>query len=367
MSLTYTAAGVIAGLFGQNLQALFQHPAVLIGFSVVFVALALAMFGFYELQVPVALQTRLAAFSHRRRGGSYLGVGTMGVLSALIVGPCVAAPLAAALIVIGTAGDPLRGGLALFTLSLGMGVPLLAVGAFGPRLLPRVGPWMVLVKQLFGVMLLAVAIYLLSRILDEVIVLALWSALALLSAVLIFRSGVGQGGQHTPPARPRRLLRNTISFAVAGYALVLAIGAATGANDPLRPLAGVLGAQHSTLQFERVKSVADLQRVVTQANSDGRIVMLDFYADWCVSCIEMERETFVAPAVHAALNDAVLIQADVTAYDAADKALLERFGLHGPPAILFFGLDGRERRAFRVIGFMDADEFASHAIRARRS
>lgn len=362
MSLTYTAAGVLAALFGQNLQALFQHPTVLVGFSLVFVALALAMFGVYELQLPVALQTRLAAFSQRQRAGNYVGVGIMGALSALIVGPCVAAPLAAALIVIGTAGDPLRGGLALFALSLGMGVPLLVVGAFGPRLLPRAGPWMVLVKQLFGVMLLAVAVYLLSRILADAYELALWCLLALLSAVLIFRSGMSS----VTPSTPATVARVGLSLGLFACAIVLAIGAVTGAHDPLHPLAKVLGVQHKTLQFQRVKSVAELDQLVAQANIDGRIVMLDFYADWCVSCIEMEHETFIDPAVQDALKTATLIQADVTAYDGADQALLERFGLHGPPAIIFFGRDGQERRELRVIGFMDANEFRLHVTRADR-
>lgn len=366
MSLTYTAAGVIAALFGQNLQALFQHPAVLIGFTGVFVVLALSMFGFYELQLPLALQNRLAALSQRQRGGSYYGVAIMGVLSALIVGPCVAAPLAAALIVIGTAADPLRGGLALFALSLGMGVPLLVVGAFGPRLLPRAGPWMVMVKQLFGVMLLAVAIYLLSRVIADAVELALWSALALLSAVFVYRAGTG-GRLMTSRLHPAVLARVFVSVVFAAYGGALAVGAFTGAHDPLRPLAGVAGEQHRSLPFERVKSVADLDRVLAQAREDGRMVMLDFYADWCVSCVEMERDTFIQPTVHAALRDVVLIQADVTVYDDADKALMDRFGLHGPPAILFFGRDGRERRASRVIGFMGAEEFRMHVVRAGSS
>jgi thiol:disulfide interchange protein DsbD len=364
MSLTYTAAGVIAGLFGQNLQALFQHPAVLIGFSAVFVALALAMFGVYELQLPVALQTRLAALSQRQRGGSYLGVGVMGVLSALIVGPCVAAPLAAALIVIGTTGDPLRGGMALFALSLGMGVPLLAVGVFGPRLLPRAGPWMGFVKNIFGLLLLAVAVYLLARLLDDAQALAAWAALALIAALVLVRR-VPRGAA---PSHPRlRRWRLGAGAAALVYAAALAVGAATGGSDPLRPLAGLGSSPHTPLGFQRIKSVHDLDRVLAAARRDGRTVMLDFYADWCVSCKQLERETFSDPRVRAQLRDSVLIQADVTAYDADDKALLDRFGLYGPPAILFFGRDGREQRGFRVIGFIAADAFQPHIAAAARS
>jgi len=355
MSLTYTLAGVAAGLFGQNLQALFQHPAVLVGFSAVFVALALAMFGLYQLQLPVALQTRLSALSHRQRGGSHAGVAAMGVLSALVVGPCVAAPLAAALIVIGSSGDPVRGGLALFALSLGMGVPLLLVGTFGTALLPRAGSWMALVRNAFGLMLLAVAIYLLSRLLPDAVTLALWAALAVLTAAVLALSGRGA-------RRPGRM-RLAGSLGALAYAAVLAVGAATGASDPLRPLDAVGRSAHAGLEFQRVKTVGEVERLVAAASREGRAVMLDFYADWCVSCKQMERDTFTDPGVQQALADTVLLQADVTAYDGEDQALLERFGLYGPPAILFFGNDGRERRRHRVIGYMAADAFGPHAAR----
>ena len=364
MSVTYTLAGVAAGLFGQNLQVLFQHPVVLIGFSALFVALALAMFGAYELQLPVALQTRLATLSNRQQGGTWAGVAVMGVLSALIVGPCVAAPLAAALIVIGSTGDPVRGGLALFSLSLGMGVPLLLVGAFGPRLLPRAGPWMTLVKQVFGLMLLAVAVYLLGRLLPDAVTLALWAALGVGAALLFALSGRRQD-----PLRHRRLRHACAGLAALSLAVgtLLGVGAATGARDPLDPLAGLTGEHRTALAFQRVKTVDDLSQVLAAAGREGRPVMLDFYADWCVSCKEMERDTFSDPAVQAALADAVLVQADVTVYDDADRALLERFGLFGPPAILFFSADGRELRNLRVIGFMDARDFGSVLTRVEAS
>jgi thiol:disulfide interchange protein DsbD len=364
MSLAYTAAGVMAGLFGQNLQALFQHPAVLVGFSLLFVALSLAMFGVYELQLPVALQSRLATLSNTQRGGSYAGVAVMGVLSALIVGPCVAAPLAAALIVIGSTGDPVRGGLALFALSLGMGVPLLAVGAFGPRLLPRAGPWMSLVKHVFGIMLLAVAVYLIGRLLPDAATLALWAALAAGAGTLFVLFRRGQDPAHHAKLRRVCAVLAALSFT---YGAVAGLGAGTGGVDPLDPLAGLTRPEHRSLAFQRVKTVGDLERVLANAGRDGRPVMLDFYADWCVSCKQMERDTFSDPAVQAALAGAVLLQADVTVYDDADKALLERFGLFGPPAILFFGRDGRERRELRVIGFMDARDFGSHVSRVESS
>jgi thiol:disulfide interchange protein DsbD len=280
------------------------------------------------------------------------------------VGPCVAAPLAAALIVIGTTGDPLRGGMALFALSLGMGAPLLAVGVFGPRLLPRAGPWMGFVRNIFGLLLLAVAVYLLARLLDDAQALAAWAVLAAIAALVLVRR-IPRGSAHLHP-RLRRL-RLGAGAAALVYATALAVGAATGGSDPLRPLAGLARAPHTPLGFQRVKSVHDLDRVLAEARRDGRTVMLDFYADWCVSCKELERDTFSDPRVRAQLRDSVLIQADVTAYDAADKALLDRFGLYGPPAILFFGRDGREQRGFRIIGFMAADAFQSHVAAAARS
>ena len=350
MSLTYTGAGVVAGVFGRNLQATFQHPAILVAFALLFVALALAMLGVYQLQLPASWQSRLGELSQRRGGGQLGGVAAMGALSALIVGPCVAAPLAAALIVIGSTGDPMRGGIALFALSMGMGAPLIIFGTFGARLLPRAGQWMVTVKQLFGVMMLAVAIYLLSRLLPDAAVLVLWAGLAALTAVLAWRV-----------ARPIRGVwggfAKALTVALGAYAVALAIGSFTGAHDPLRPFAAIAQAEHKPLKFHRVASIAELESMLAQAKSDGRRVMLDYYADWCVSCKEMERDTFSDSRVRTALSRTVLLQSDVTAYNDDDKALLARYGLYGPPAILFFDAAGREQRARRVIGFMDADGF----------
>jgi len=363
MSVTYTVAGVLAGLFGENLQAAFQNPWILSTFALVFVLLALSMFGFYDLQLPSAWQSKLTDVSNRQRGGSLTGVAVMGFLSALIVGPCVAPPLAGALIYIGQHGDPVGGGLALFALSMGMGAPLIAIGTSAGKLLPRAGAWMDTVKAVFGVGLLAVAIILLERIIPPAIALLLWGALLIVSAVYM-----GALKQLPVEASGWDRLWKGVGVVLLVYGGLMLVGAAAGGKDTLQPLRGLgltAGAETQELHFKRIKTVADLEREVAAASAAGRPVMLDFYADWCVSCKEMERYTFSDPAVQRALSDFVLLQADVTANDAEDKALLQgHFGLPGPPSIMFYGRDGEERRAFRVVGFMPAAEFADHAARA---
>jgi len=360
MSLTYTIAGVVVAMLGQNLQAAFQHPLILTAFAAVFVALALAMFGVYELQVPAALQTRLSEISQRQKGGTLWGAGVMGVLSALIVGPCVAAPLAAALIVIGQTGDATRGGLALFALSLGMGTPLLAFGASAGRLLPAAGPWMNAVKAGFGFLLLGVAIWMLERILPAAVTLLLWGTLALAAGITMGGlTGLGDGATW-----PRRFGKGAGLLAML-YGAMLLVGAATGGEDPLRPLASLTttddNVQH--LAFRPIKSIQDLDRELAAA--DGRLAMLDFYADWCVDCKKMDRYSFSDPAVIAALDGMLLLKADVTANDDVDQALLKRFGIFGPPTIAFFDADNREVRGFRQVGFSPANEFSEHVSRFR--
>jgi thiol:disulfide interchange protein DsbD len=364
MSLTYTVAGVAAALLGQNLQAAFQHPAILISFSAVFVVLSLSMFGLYELQIPASLQTRLTLSSQKQKGGTLLGAGIMGLLSALIVGPCVAAPLTAALIVIGQTGDAVRGGLALFALSLGMGAPLIAFGTSAGRLLPKAGPWMNAIKAGFGILLLGVAVWMLERIIAPAMTLALWAALLIGSGVFM---GAMTSLGNNPPAS-RKLAKATGLLAVV-YGVILLLGAASGGSDPLRPLAGGLlgGEQQPGLSFKRIKTTEDLDRELKLASADGRLAMLDFYADWCISCKEMERSTFHDQAVLNALDGAVLLQADVTANDSADQALLERFGIFGPPTIAFFDLQGFEMRGFRQVGYASADEFAELVNRANQA
>ncbi len=360
MAVTYTAAGVMAGLFGGNLQALFQEAWILIMFSVVFVLLAASMFGLYELQVPVSWQKKLTHMSNRQQGGTYLGVAIMGFLSALIVGPCVAAPLAGALIYIGQTGDALLGGLALFALSLGMGAPLLALGTSAAKLLPKAGPWMKAVRAAFGVLLLAVAIYLLERIIPGWVTMLLWAGLLILTAVY-----VGALDRLSSGATNCRRLGKGAGLAMMAYGVLLMVGAAGGGEDPLRPLRGVtlIGVDSEELRplrFQRVKGLEGLEAQLQTASAQGRPVMLDFYADWCVSCKELERYTFADPGVQQALADAVLLQADVTENDALDQALLRHLGLFGPPAILFFGADGQEKARSRVIGFVDAEKFRDH-------
>jgi len=353
MSLVYSLAGVATALLGKNLQAAFQHPAVIVGFSLLFIVFAAAMLGAFELQMPAALQNRLVALSNRQRGGTVTGVAVMGVLSALIVGPCVAAPLAGALAYIGQTGDPVRGGLALFVLSLGMGAPLLVFGTSAGTLLPRAGRWMEAVKKAFGILLLGVAVWLLSRILPATAALLAWGALAAYAGALLLLGGRGSAGL------PAQLTR---AFGIGAfvYATLTVVGAASGGTDPLHPLAGTpLGGERAPeLAFRTIKSVDDLDRAVGAAG--GRLVMLDFYADWCVSCKEMEKYTFTDAGVQRALRDAILLRADVTANDATDQALLARFGIYGPPTIAFFGRDGKEEKSYRVVGFVPAGKFQSH-------
>ncbi|HED18147.1 MAG TPA: protein-disulfide reductase DsbD [Gammaproteobacteria bacterium] len=364
MALTYTVAGVIAGVFGENLQAAFQNPWILSTFAAVFVLLSLSMFGFYELQMPAFIQSKLTETSNRQKGGNLTGVAVMGFLSALIVGPCVAAPLAGALIYIGQTGDAVLGGLALFVLSLGMGAPLIAIGTGAGKILPAAGPWMDSIKAVFGVMLLAVAIWMLERILPGPVTLVLWATLLILSAVYL-RALDGLAVEATGWSR---LWKGTGVVSLV-YGILLLIGAASGAHDPMQPLQNLFVAQSSgtahrgqlaELPFKRIKTVDDLDHELADAARQGKPVMVDFYADWCTTCKEMEKYTFAKPEVQQALAGMVLLQADVTANDDADKALLKRFKLIGPPSILFFDATGKERKELNLVGYIPADEFVQH-------
>lgn len=356
MALTYTAAGIAVAAGGEHVQAAFQQPWIVTAFAALFVLLALSMFGMFTLQMPAAIQTRLAGLSNRQAAGTFGGVLVMGALSALIVTTCVAPALVGALVVIGQSGDMLRGGIALFVMGLGMGTPLIAVGASAGKLLPKAGPWMDIVKRLFGALMLAVAAWMLVRIVPERLDLILWAVPALVAAATLWHGARALRRGGVLPVR--------IAAAVAAlYGLVLIAGAALGGTDPLAPLPR-LGAPQQTLTFHRIKSVADLDQAVAQARAHGRPVMLDFYADWCVSCKEMEKYTFTDPTVEAALRRAVLLRADVTRNDSDDQALLEHFGIYGPPTIAFYAANGEERRNLRVVGYMKPAEFASVVARA---
>jgi thiol:disulfide interchange protein DsbD len=355
-ALVFTVAGVVAGLVGANLQAAFQTPWIIVAFALLFVALALSSFGLYELQLPAALRSRLGALSDHQRGGSLAGVAAMGALSALIVGPCVAPPLAAAVLYISQSHDPVFGGAALFLLAMGMGAPLLAFGAAAGRGMPTSGPWMTAAQRVFGFVFLALAVWMLSRILPAVATLALFGLLAL---------GAAAWALSARTASPRTRLAARFAgllLAVVGAAELL--GALGGGRDPLQPLAGVFGARPSpALVFRTIKSSADLDRELQAAQAAGKPLLFDFYADWCVSCKEMEKYTFTDPAVQAALAGVVLLKADVTANDAVDQVLMQRFGIIGPPATLFFH-DGAERRELRLVGY---EKVAPFLERVRRS
>jgi thiol:disulfide interchange protein DsbD len=352
MAFTYTAAGIAAGAIGQgfNLQATFNQPWIIVVFSLLFVVLAASMLGLFTIEMPAFIQTRLSSKSNEQQAGTYLGVGVMGALSALIVSACVAPPLIAALTVISQTGDVVRGGAALFVMSLGMGTPLLLVGASAGKLLPRAGAWMDTVKNLFGVLFLAVAAWMLSRIVPGWAVLLLWAVPTFVLAWVL-----GRATFRFPPARNTA---RALAVASAIYGVSLLIGIVLGGTNPLAPIPQ-LSAKVQHLEFKRFKTVADLEREVAAASAAGKPVMVDFYADWCVSCIEMEHKTFTQPEVQAALVNAVLLQADVTKNDDEDKALYRYFEIVGPPTIAFYGADGKERRNFRVVGFMEAAKFAA--------
>ena len=355
MAIAYALAGVAAGLLGTLLSSALQNPWVLSSFALLFVVLAMSMFGFYELQLPSALQSRLAVTTNKLHGGHFASVFGMGVLSALIVGPCVAAPLAGALLYISQSGNFVLGGAALFAMALGMGVPLLVVGASAGTLLPRAGPWMETVKHFFGVLLLGVAIYLVSSLLPAVVHMLAWATLLIIFAVYLHAL------DPLPPGTPgyRKLFKGVgVMALLAGVALL--VGVLSGGRDVLQPLTGLRSASSAAAPatiFERVGSLAQLENAIRGAA--GKPVMLDFYADWCVSCKEMERDTFTDAAVLARLNGMVKLQADVTAKRDEHKALLKRFALFGPPGIVFFDRQGNEIKGMRVIGFQPAEKFAA--------
>lgn len=356
MSLAYTIAGVLAALFGANLQASMQNPWIIGVFSAIFVLLALSMFGFYELKMPSFIQNRINKKTGEAQAQGVFGIAVMGFLSALIVGPCVAAPLAGALIYIGQSGDALLGGSALFVMSLGMGVPLLLIGTTAGRYMPRPGMWMQNITAFFGVMLLGVAIWMLSRIIPSFVSMSLW-------AVLIISSSIYFGALESFSEQTKgwQKVLKSILFMALVYGVALLIGFLSGATNPLAPFEkftakkGVNVSTSSTL-FTKIKTIEELNLALKNAQKP---VMLDFYADWCVNCIEFEQFTFSDPRVKAKLEKFTLLKADVTKNSDDDKALQKAFTIYGPPAILFFK-EGKEVSELRLVGFKNADEFLAH-------
>lgn len=357
-AMTYTVFGILAALFGSNLQATFQAPWIIYLFSGIFILLSLSMFGFYHLELPKSLQSRLHNASDKHRDGSYLGAGLMGVFSSLIVGPCVAAPLAAALMYIGQSGDVILGGSALFVMGFGMGVPLLIIGASAGSLLPKAGHWLNASKSVFGVIMLAVAIWMLERVLAAEIIMFFWAILCIIPAIYLRALDPLpsiDSGWHK--------LWKGVGVVLLAYGLLILVGLSAGNSNPLQPLKGLsMGATanaqaETSPAFKKIASLAELKQEIQRANANGQWVMLDFYADWCISCKEMEAYTLSKPEVKQALANIVLLQADVTKNTSTDKELLKAFNLVGPPAILFFRLDGQEQGDLRIIGYQDAETF----------
>lgn len=362
MATGFAALGALMGLFGAelNLQARLQSPWVLVPFALFFMLFALAMFGLFDLRLPRFISAPLDRLAGSTRGGSFTGAAVLGLLSSLLVSPCVTAPLAGALLYISASGDALGGGLQLFALGLGMGAPLVLFATGGGALLPRSGPWMVAVRNVFGVLLLAVAIWMLERVLPGPLSLALWGLLAAGSALFL-------GTLELTRKSPRQKLAQLLGLVLLVYALASWVGALQGASDPLRPLppaqAGV-DARQPADGWHTITTRQELDSQLNAAQAAGQPLLLDWYADWCISCKVIEREVFAHAQVAPRLSSYRLIRFDVTDSNAEQRALLDRFRLFGPPAIQFFDGRGNELESIRVVGEIKAPEFAARLDRA---
>ncbi|MDN5104920.1 protein-disulfide reductase DsbD [Aliarcobacter butzleri] len=345
MSIAYTIAGVIAGIFGANLQVALQNPYVLVIFALIFVALAFSMFGYFEIKLPQAIQNRVNKTTDGKEKQGVVGIAIMGFLSALIVGPCVAPPLAGALVYIGQTGDAILGGLALFVMSLGMGVPLLLIGLGAGKFIPKPGGWMESITRIFGIVMLGVAIWLLDRVLDATIIIYLWALLFLGSAIYL------KIYQH--------LLAQLITVVIFILGIVLFVGAISGATNPLNPLEKFTSSKMTQVSdekliFKKIKNIQELELAIKNSNKP---VMLDFWASWCISCKELEEITFQDEQVINKLQEFTLLKADVTENNDEDKALQKKFGVVGPPALIFWDKDKNEIQASRIIGYKNPKDF----------
>jgi thiol:disulfide interchange protein DsbD len=367
MAAGFAVLGALMGMFGAelNLQARLQSPWILVPFALFFVAFALAMFGLFELRVPQAMGYRLERIAGNAKGGSFVGAALLGTVSSLLVSPCVSAPLAGALLYISASGDALGGGLKLFALGLGMGTPLILFAIGGGALLPKSGPWMVTVRNVFGVLLLAVAVWMLERVLPGPLALALWGLLAAGTALFL---GTLEFGLKTPKQKLAQLL----GLVLLVYALATWVGALQGGSDPLRPLPRSTSAVGNSLPSEAeawrtITTPAELDAQLKAAQAAGQPLMLDWYADWCISCKVIEREVFAAPQIAPRLEDYRLVRFDITDSNPEQRALLDRYNLFGPPAVLFFDRAGNELTDVRVVGEIDASQFAERLDRAEAS
>ena len=360
VAVTYTVLGIVAGLFGENLQAAFQNAWIIGTFSFIFVLLSLSMFGFYDLQLPNSLQTKLNEMSNSQQGGSIIGVVIMGLLSALIVGPCMAAPLAGALIYIGQTGDPVLGGAALFSLSMGMGVPLLIVGASAGKLLPKAGMWMENVKAGFGVVMLLMAVWMLDRVIADGIAIFLYGVILLVSAVYM----KALDSLAEAASKWQRFWKGT-AVLILVYGGSLVIGSLAGSQSLFQPLKGLVAgggtvAAEAKVEFVKVTDEQTLDQILNTARQNNQPVMLDFYADWCISCVELDNITFVDAGVQQSLKSFISVKVDVTANDADSKALYKRYSVIGPPALIFYDKQGSIQPNMTLIGMVQPDDFIRH-------
>ncbi len=355
MAITYAIAGILFGFLGGSVQAGLQQPWIIIAFSLIFLAMAFSLFGFYNIQLPKSIRHRFAEASEHQKRGTYIGAALMGMFSTLILSPCVTAPLVGVLSYISQTGDATIGGTALFSMGIGMGVPLLIIGATGAKFLPKPGPWMNAVKRFMGILMLGVAIWMLTRILPPEINMLLWAALAIGTSIYM--------GALSTATNKWIMVRKIVGIIVFIYGILLVIGAFSGNTNPLNPLYFLKqGTQQSKnlIRFRPVKSIADVDRQLKIAKQRGKPVILDFYADWCISCKEMDHSTFSNAAVKNRLKRFILLRANVTKNDATDKALERHFNVVAPPTILFFNKDGVEVKRARIIGEMGPGDFLRH-------